>query len=343
MTGKQTERWLRRLGPRNIGAIYVLITLIIVFSIWNPSIFANLGTAKLILNQYSFTGLVGLALLLPLTTGLFDLSVGSVAALAGITSAWTLANVSPSPLLALATGLGVALGVGIFNIVVVEVLGIDSFIGTLATGSIAIALAAAISGDQYIVHNVGAFQKDVALRNLQGVTLPVFITLVIALGLYVVLEKTAFGRRAYAVGFDSEVARLGGVSVHAIRAVALVVSAVLAGLAGILATAMIGAGNPATGPDLLLPAFAVAFLGATQFRSGRFNVWGTVVAVLLLGTGNIGLLVIGGPPWLPNMFEGVMLISAVALTSRRGMGLLRLRRFRNRQMTNDDSVPDSNQ
>ena len=121
------------------------------------------------------------------------------------------------------------------------------------------------------------------------------------------------------------------------------VSAVLAGLAGILATAMIGAGNPATGPDLLLPAFAVAFLGATQFRSGRFNVWGTVVAVLLLGTGNIGLLVIGGPPWLPNMFEGVMLISAVALTSRRGMGLLRLRRFRNRQMTNDDSVPDSNQ
>jgi ribose transport system permease protein len=322
----RARRWL---APRNIGAIYVLVILVVVFSAMSPHEFAAMATAKLIVNQYSTTLLVGLALLLPLASGLYDLSVGAAAGLAGVSSAWFLANVSANPWLALAVGIGVAIAVGAVNAGVVVGLGIDSFIGTLATGSIVTALATAVSGDSTIARNVnGAFQQDLALANLGGVTLPAFVALGVAIALFVLLEKTVFGRRAYAIGFQTEVARLGGVRVKGIRAVALVVSAVLAGLAGILETAVIGAGSPDTGPAFLLPAFAVAFLGATQFRGGRFNAWGTVVAVLLLGTGNVGLLIVGGPSWSPDVFDGAMLIAAVGLTSVRGIGPLARRRRR---------------
>ncbi len=313
--------WLRRLSPRMIGAIYVLVALVVIFSFMKPSEFFAVGTAQLIVNQYATTGLVGLALLLPLASGLYDLSVGSVAGLSGIAAAWMLANVTTNPIVAVLVGLAVAVAVGLVNALVVLVLNIDSFIGTLATGSIVAAIATAVSGDTTIAHNVnGAFQQDVALTSLGGITLPAFITLGVAILLFVLLERTAFGRRSYAIGFDTEVARLGGVRVKGVRTVSLVISAVLAGLAGVLATAVIGAGDPATGPSFLLPAFAVAFLGATQFRAGRFNAWGTVVAVLLLGTGNVGLLIVGGPSWSPDIFDGAMLIAAVGLTSVRGVG-----------------------
>jgi ribose transport system permease protein len=129
-----------------------------------------------------------------------------------------------------------------------------------------------------------------------------------------VLEHTAFGRHVYASGYDTEVARLGGVNVGGVRAVTLLVSSGFAGLAGIMVTASLGAGDPTVGPSYLLPAFAAAFLGATQFRRGRFNPWGCVVAGLLLGTGDVGLLLIGSPEWGPSVFEGALLILAVSLT-----------------------------
>lgn len=303
-----------------------------------PGTFATLETAKVVLNQYSVIGLVSLALLLPLASGLYDLSIGSVAGLAGMVTAYMLAHVSANVALAIAVGLGVALLAGIINCLAVLVLGIDSFIGTLATGSIFLAITTAISGDNTIVTNVnGAFQRSVALTNLGGITLPVFIFLAAALGLYVTLERTGFGRKTYAVGFDQEVARLGGVGVGAVRAAALLVCALLAGGAGILTTAQIGAGSPATGPNYLLPAFAAAFLGATQFRPGRVNAWGTVVAVLLLGTGDVGLLIVGGPVWAPDVFTGVVLIAAVGLTSMR-LGSMPV--FMRRRMTRAQAAAD---
>lgn len=324
----RASTWLHRVGPRNMGAIYVWIVLIVVFSVVSPNIFFTAGTAKEVLNQYSITGLVGLALVLPLAAGLYDLSVGATAGLSGIMTAWTLANVSTSVPLAVVVGLASAVAMGLINGFVVLGMGVDSFIGTLATSSIYTAIAVAVSGQQPISQNVnGAFSNDIALKNIAGVTIPVLYMIVVLLALAYVLEKSIFGRHAYAIGFDREVARLGGVRVRATQAITLVACSVVAGIAGISEAAVLGAGSPESGPNYLLPGFAAAFLGATQFRHGRFNPWGVVVAVLLLGTGDVGLLTIGAPSWSPDVFEGVMLIAAVGLTSARGFGPLpRLRR-----------------
>lgn len=304
-----------KLGVRTIGAIYVWIALIVLFTILKPHEFFSYATVKQVLNEYAVTGLVALGLLLPLAAGVYDLSVGAVAGLSSITAAWWLGHVSANPWLALLAGVVAALLFGGVNIIVVIFMRVDSFIGTLATSSICTAIVVAISGGNILITNTGgAFQQDFGIKNVVGLTFPVGLLLLGMLILSFALEKTSFGRRLYATGYETEVARLGGVPVNRLRMFALLGSALFAGLAGVCEAAAIGAGDPSVGPSFLLPAFAAAFLGATQFRNGRFNAWGAVVAVLLLGTGDVGLILVGAPSWSPAIFEGIVLIVAVALT-----------------------------
>lgn len=303
------------LSPRKIGAIYVWIVFIVIFSILSPEQFPQYATVQQVLNTYSVTLLVALGLLMPLAAGLYDLSVGAVVGLSGIGAAWFLANVSANPWLALLVGLAVGVVCALLNILVVIGMKVDSFIGTLATSSILAAIVLAVSGSSVISDNVGGtFQQDFALKTVKGLSPPVFLMIAGVLVLAFILEKTAFGRRVYATGFDTEVARLGGVDVGRLRAVTLLASASFAALAGVMQTAALGAGDPTVGPSYLLPAFAAAFLGATQFRSGRVNPWGTAVAGLLLGTADVGLLLAGSPQWGPDVLSGGLLIIAVALT-----------------------------
>jgi len=148
------------------------------------------------------------------------------------------------------------------------------------------------------------------------------------------LERTGSGRQLYAIGFNLETARLTGAPVKRLITTSLMCSAVIAGFAGMVLASRVASGSPNAGAAYLIPAFSAAFLGATQFRAGRFNPWGTVIAVMLLGTGNIGLLVSGGPTWTPQLFTGTVLIAAVALTAMdRGGFRDALRRRRRKRAT----------
>lgn len=330
-----------RMGPRTIGAIYLWILMIAVFSGMSPHVFPDYGTVKEVLNEYAIEGLVALGLLMPLASGLYDLSIGAIVGLSGITSAWFLAHVSVNPVLAGLVGIGAALAIGLLNVVVVLVMRVDSFIGTLATQSVASALVLGISGGNTIAINAtGSFSAWLGVKNVFGLTLPVALLILTVLFLAYLLETTVFGREMYATGYDPEVARLSGIGVFRLRALSLVVSALLCGIAGIAETAALGSGSPSVGPAYLLPAFAAVFLGATQFRYGRFNPWGTAVAVLLLGTGAVGLVVVGAPTWVPDIFEGVVLFVAVALTStsaQGGINPLRSLRERIRRSREEDA------
>jgi ribose transport system permease protein len=336
------SRWRSRLGPRTIGAIYVWILLCIFFTILRPVTFPVYATVEQVCNEYAITAIVALGLLMALASGVYDLSVGSVVGLSGISTAWFLAHVSPNPWLALAAGVVTGLLCGAINVAVVLGAGVDSFIGTLATSSIFGAFILAISGNTDITNNVaGKFQSTFGIDSVIGMTAPVGLMFIGMLVLAFVLEKTAFGRRVYAIGYDDEVARLAGIRVNGTRAIGLIVSAAFAGLAGVLETASLGAGDPTIGPAYLLPAYAGAFLGATQFRGGRFNPWGCVVAVLLLGTADVGLLLMGAPEWAPSIFEGALLILAVSLTrtGRSALGKLLPRRRPRRTGTSVGSPP----
>jgi ribose transport system permease protein len=138
--------------------------------------------------------------------------------------------------------------------------------------------------------------------------------LAVAVAMWFLLEHTATGRRLYATGFNPDAAKLAGVKVDRLRFISLVVSGSLAGAAGLVLASTIASGEPTAGTPYLLPAFAAAFLGATQLKHGRFNAGGTLIAVLLLGTGTTGLGLANAPQWSADMFVGVVLIASLAVT-----------------------------
>lgn len=305
------RRWL---SPRNIGAIYVWIAIIALFVLIEPDKFPTSQTAQSILNQYSVTGLIALSLVVPLAAGVYDLSIGYTVGFSGILVAWLLQNTGLSPVEAGALTLVACVGIGLINAFVVVGLKVDSFVGTLGVGAILASLTIAVSGEQTITGRVGDSFSNLATHQIAGVSMPVVYLMVAMLLLAWWLERTKMGRFMYAVGFDKESARLTGLRVNRLQTIAFITSATLSGFAGMVLAARIQAGSPDAGPSYLIPAFSAAFLGATQLRGGRFNPWGTVIAVMLLGTGNVGLLLSGGPQWTPQLFEGVVLIAAVALT-----------------------------
>lgn len=309
-----TSRWMSRLAFDKVGAIYVWVGIIVVFSIWVPDTFPNLTTAKQILNANAITALAALSVTVPLAARVFDLSFALNMTLCGVAVAHFV--VDGVPLVpAVLLGMLIGLAVGLINATVVVGMKIDSFIATLATGSLIAALITFVTNDTPIsdVKLAGGFSQ-IGQTTSQGLILPVLYVAVVAVGIWYLLEHTATGRRLYAVGFNQDAARLAGVKVRRLQFLALVTSGVLAGATGIVLASILGGGSPTAGTPYLLPAFAAVFLGATQLKNGRFNAGGTLIAVLLLGTGTTGLGLANAPQWSGSLFVGVVLIAALMVT-----------------------------
>ena len=309
------ESWRRHLSFQNIGAVYVWALIVVVFSIWAPDTFPTWQTVQSVLNQNAIAGLVALALVVPLSARVFDLSVGNAMGLCNVVIAWLLVKggVPMVPAIGLTLLTGVA--IGLINAVVVIVFKIDSFIATLATGSLMAAAISLVTTDQAIIGDqLGGDFGKIATTDVGGIAIPVFLMFFVAALVWYLLTYTPTGRRIYSTGFSEEASRLTGIQTRRLKFASLVVSGTVAGVGGVLLTSQVSSGSPDIGPPYLLDAFAAAFLGATQL-GGRFNAWGTVIAVLLLGTGKTGLLLVGAPAWAPSMFSGVVLLLALALTN----------------------------
>ena len=309
-----SKRLTAALAFDKIGAVYVWIAIIIVFSIWVPETFPTIDTAKQILNSNAITGLAALAITIPLAARVFDLSFAYTMTLTGVAVAKFVIGGMPLAL-AVLLGVGVGVAIGLINAVIVVVAKIDSFIGTLATGSLILALITMITDDTPIsdASLTGGF-SDIGQTDINGITLPVFYFAGAALAIWYLLEHTATGRRLYATGFNPDASRLAGVPVDKLRFLSLVTCGTLSGAAGIVLASTLGSGSPTAGTPYLLPAFAAVFLGATQLKNGRFNAGGTIIAVLLLGTGTTGLALAAAPTWSQSMFVGIVLIAALAVT-----------------------------
>lgn len=301
---------------RNIGAVYVLFAVCVIFGIWVPSLFLTWDTVKIIANDQAITALLALSLIVPLAAGIYDLSIGYIMGLSAIMVAWLIAHTSMNVGFAITVAILCALGVGVVNALVVVVARIDSFIATLATGAVIEGTIIAASGNIEILPTDDSL-SSIVNWNVGLVSLPVFVTLGVATLLWLFLDHTESGRYVYATGFGAEASRLAGVRTDVIRFGSLLASATIAGLAGVLVTGRVGVGSPTIGPPYLLPAFAAAFLGATQLKPGRFTAWGTLLAVVLLGTVTVGLSLASVPAWVPYFFNGAALIAAVGLAGTR--------------------------
>jgi len=303
----------RALSFRNISAIYIFIAMFILFSLWVPDTFLKWDTWKAMIDAQAVTAILALAVVATLSAGQFDLAIGTQLGFGAILVAWLMVEqgVAIAPAIALTLVAGGLIGV--VNALLIVRVRLDSFIATLGTSSILLAMIAWVSSSQEILGLPLSFQ-ELGTTEILDLRLPVYICLAVGVAIWYLLDRTPLGRRIFATGGNIDAARLAGVRVNWVIVGTFVITGVVAALAGILLAAGLGAASPTIGPPYMLPAFSAAFLGSTQFRGGRFNVWGTLVAVIVLATGVKGLQLAGAPVWLPELFNGAALLIAVGMS-----------------------------
>jgi ribose transport system permease protein len=318
-TGDTASKRARQ-GPRMVdyaeryGLIAAWLLLIAVFGAINPSTFLTWANFSTIFGSQAVLVVVALALIIPLTANDFDVSIANVMTLSAVTIAVLNVNHGVPIGWAILVALAVGVVVGLVNGFFITVFRIHSLIVTLGVGTFLHGVTLWICDSMTISGISSTLVNAVIVTRLFGIPLEFYYALAICVVLWYLFEYTAIGRRILFVGRGREVARLSGINTDRVRRGCLVSSSLLGALAGVLYCGTQGAADPVSGDSYLLPAFAAAFLGSTSVIPGRFNPWGTMLAVYFLVTGITGLTFMGVSTFVQDIFYGGALVLAVTLS-----------------------------
>jgi ribose transport system permease protein len=314
---RRSRRWKPAMAFTEFAERYALIAawiaVIALFGILEPNTFLSSANFTSIFGTQAVLVILTLALLIPLTAGDYDLSIAGILGMSAMMIATLNAEKGVPILIAIALALLMGVIVGLINGAIMVSLGIDSLIVTLGTGTILQGLVLWISNQQS-VSGISTKLVDAVVGNrLFGLPLQFYYGLAVCVVVWYVFQFTPVGRRLLFTGRGRSVARLSGVSVGRVRIGAMVSSGFVAAFGGIVYVGTSGSADTSSWQSLLLPAFAAAFLGSTAIRPGRFNPWGSFIAVYFLVSGITGLQLLGVEAFVQQLFYGTALIAAVAL------------------------------
>jgi ribose transport system permease protein len=301
------------------GLLIVFLAVFGGFSAWIPKQFPTSGNMQDILTSQPPGIFIAYAAMLVLVVGEFDLSLGATLGISQYLVLKLITHYGMSWGAAVAVTLACGAAIGLANALLVVGLGINSFIATIGIATILAGLLQWISnGNEPIFGGAPNRFTTLAQTKYGGLALPVYYALVATFALWVLLEFTVAGRQMRATGANRLAATLSGIRTGRARILAFTFAGVLAAFGGLLITARIGAADATSGPGFLLPAYAAAFLGATAIQPGFFNVWGTLIAIFLVAVGITGLQLKGVESWVTPVFNGTVLLLAVAVANAAG-------------------------
>jgi ribose transport system permease protein len=301
------------------GTLIGFAIILVVFTIALPESFLTARNWLNISQQLSMLTVVAAGMTVVMVMGDFDLSVGSMATLAGVVAALLFTLGQP---IEVAVGAALLIGLlgGIFNGIMVSVFGILPFVATLATLTMFSGAAFIVSGGKTISGRAipeafGAFARtgvDIGGFIVPNLTIVAALVLVVT---WVLLEQTPFGRRLYAIGGNIEAAHLSGVRVRRLKIAAFALTGLSAAGAGLLYASRVASANPTQGSGLMLNAIAAVFLGMTMSRQGEPRLLGTLMGVLILGVLDNGLTQMSVDSYVRQVLVGGIILIAVALGS----------------------------
>ena len=296
------------------GLVAVFAVVVIAFSAARPSTFPTLANWQSIFVSQSVLAVASLAFLVPLIGGRFDISVGANLGMCSIACAAVMSH-GGGLVLAIVVALALGTTVGLFNGIVVAYLGVSSLIATLGASTVIGGLVELYTNGVPIGNGISTVLTNLSVKNILDVPEIFVAALIVAGAVWYMQAQTPFGRRLTAVGVNATAARLVGIPLPRTVLRSFLLAGLLAGIAGVLAVSQQGNGNPQLGGvELILPALAATFLGATAFWPGRYNVPGAILGLLVVGTVISGLSLVGVAPWVQDVFDGLILIVAVAVS-----------------------------
>ncbi|WP_372892713.1 ABC transporter permease [Rhodosalinus sp.] len=296
------------------GLVVVWLAFIALFGVLRPDTFLTWSNFSTIFGSEAVLVIVTLGIIIPLTAGDFDLSIAQTLTLVSMATALLDARLDVPLWLVLPIGLGIGALVGVVNGAITIYFRVHSLIVTLGVGTFLHGITLYIGNSQTVSGVSPILMEWVIIQRYFGIPVAFYYAIGLAAVIWYMMSYTAFGQQLLFTGRGREVGRLTGVGVGRVRLTAFVISGVLGALAGILYTGTTGSANPNSGTYLLLPAFAAAFLGATCIKPGRFNPWGSVIAVYFLVTGINGLSVLGFRTFVQDLFYGGALVLAVMVS-----------------------------
>ncbi|KRA24268.1 ABC transporter permease [Microbacterium sp. Root61] len=309
-------------GGTTLIVLVALIVVIVIGAILVSTVGRNFfspGNIRDILTGMSVLGLVAIGQTLVVLGASLDLSVTYVISLASLVGATTM-NGNPANIpWAVTLTLLVCAGIGLANGLIVTVLKVNGFIATLGVGLILQGvLNTAFQG------SAGSVPWEFQLIGATGIgPVPVstIIMIVLAVVIWLMLDRTRAGAHLYAVGGNAEVSRLSGLRTKRPLIMAHVLCSVFAGLAGLLLASRLGVGSPTVGQQggYALLSIAAVVLGGTLLMGGRGSVWGTIGGVAIFAVVDSVMSVMQVNPFLKDVVRGVVIVAAVAVYSRRAV------------------------
>lgn len=299
------------------GMLYVgFVALIVIFAIASPVFltpenFANIG------RQTTLVSIMAVGMSLVIISGEFDLSVGSVMALAGVVAALAMQRFGDVWLVGAVVALATGAAVGLINGLLTTVLSIPSFLITLGSLSIARGLALLATGTRPVNILDESYYAIFGEGQLLGIPAPIIWTIVVAIAGIVLLHYSTFGRQIFATGGNTTAARYTGIDTRRVKTLCLIIAGALAGLAALVLTARSHAARPDAGAGIELDVIAAVILGGAALAGGRGTIIGALIGSLMIGVLNNGLNLVGVDPSLQLAVKGLIIWFAVALGRRK--------------------------
>jgi ribose transport system permease protein len=294
---------------RAMALMMVVVILSFGFSSEN---FFTVGNLQAVMLASAPFALIAIGQTLVIVTGGIDLSVGSVIALSSMATAFVVKDRPELVWMAPIVGIAVGFATGSVTGFLVSRNLVPPFIATLA-------MLTAASGFAYVVGNgspISGLPQEyqlIANFNVLGLRPPVLLMIIALVVFSIVLARTTFGLRIYAVGGNPQASRIAGIRNAPILFSVYAISGMLAGLSGVLLSSRVSAGLPSLGQGYELDAIAAVVIGGASLFGGRGTIWGTALGLLLIQTLNNGLDLLGMPAYWQSVIKGVLIIVAVSL------------------------------
>lgn len=309
--GFQLSQITQKLGP-----LLGLIILIIIVSVLNPSFLEPLNILNL-LRQVSINALIAFGMTFVILTGGIDLSVGSILAL----SSAFIANMLVSgfePILAIIIGCFLGGMMGMINGLMITQGKMAPFIATLATITIFRGLTLVYTDGNPITGLGDSMTFQLLGRGYQfGIPVPAITMIITFAVLWVILHKTSFGRKTYAIGGNEKAAIVSGIKVSRFKIMIYSLAGLFSALAGAIFTSRLNSAQPTAGTSYELDAIAAVVLGGTSLSGGRGRIVGTLIGALIIGTLNNGLNLLGVSSFYQMVVKGIVILIAVLIDRKK--------------------------
>ena len=296
---------------REMAMIFLILVSCIIMSLASPY-FLSLANFIAIARGFAMEGLVVVGMTLLLISGNFDLSVGSVMALAGICSAWLMVGPDLPPVLAVVGGVAVGGLAGMINGLVVTRIKVNPLIATLGMMAIARSCALGFTSGRPVI-GVPAGFAWIGQGSLAGVPIPVLIMVVIVLIADILLRRGRSLRQLYYVGGSEKAAKLSGINVDRVVFLTFIASGMFAALAGIISMARLTSGVPTAFVGVELRIIAACVIGGASLSGGEGTVAGALLGLIFMALVTNALTLFGVSIYWEGVVTGTILTLAVSI------------------------------